>query len=81
MESVAEEFGSNAIGVLLTGMGQDGMNGMKSIKGNLGRTIAQNEETCSVYGMPRSAVEIKVVDKIVPLNRISREIIRMLKRK
>jgi two-component system chemotaxis response regulator CheB len=79
MESVAKQFGPNAIGILMTGMGTDGANGMKAIKNSKGKTIAQNEKTCSVYGMPKAAIGLKVVDKIVPLNRIAQELIRMLK--
>lgn len=79
MESVAKHYGPNAIGVIMTGMGQDGANGMKAIKERLGRTIAQNEKTCAVYGMPKAAIDMRVVDSVVPLNRISQEIIKMLK--
>jgi two-component system chemotaxis response regulator CheB len=79
MESVAKHYGQNVIGVLMTGMGQDGAKGLKAIKDRCGRTIAQNEKTCAVFGMPKVAIEMKVVDKIVPLNKISQEIIRLLK--
>jgi two-component system chemotaxis response regulator CheB len=79
MESVAKHYGQNVIGVIMTGMGQDGAKGLKAIKDRCGRTIAQNEKTCAVFGMPKVAIEMKVVDKIVPLNKISQEIIRLLK--
>lgn len=56
--------------VLLTGMGSDGARGMQNLKAAGGFNLAQNEETCVVYGMPRAAVELGVVDKILPLDRI-----------
>lgn len=70
MESVAEVYGAKSIGVILTGMGKDGCEGMKAIYGSGGYTIAQSQETCVVYGMPRAAVEEKCVRHIVPLNEI-----------
>ena len=70
MLSVAEVYGSRAIGVVLTGMGKDGMDGAKAIYDKGGYTIAQSKETCAVYGMPRAAVEIGAIKKIVPLNEI-----------
>lgn len=66
------------IGVILTGMGGDGSNGMVLIKENKGKTIAQNEETCIVFGMPKVAIEKKAVDKVVPLKHIAMEIMKML---
>jgi two-component system chemotaxis response regulator CheB len=79
MESVAKHHGSNAIGVLMTGMGQDGAQGMKSIKDRTGQTIAQNEDSCTVFGMPKAAIDLKVVDRVVPLKEIANEIIKILK--
>ena len=70
MLSVAEVYGAKSIGVILTGMGKDGMEGMKAIYESGGYTIAQNKESCVVYGMPRAAVEEKCVRQIVPLNEI-----------
>lgn len=70
MLSVAEVYGARAIGVVLTGMGKDGMDGVKAIHDKGGYTIAQSQETCAVYGMPRAAVEIGAIKKIVPLNEI-----------
>ncbi len=75
MISVAEIFPGRALGVILTGMGNDGEKGMRAIKAGGGRTIAQNEETCVVYGMSRAAVEAKVVDRVVPLLEVVGEII------
>ena len=75
MLSVAEIFPGRALGVILTGMGNDGEKGMRAIKESGGRTIAQNEETCVVYGMARAAVEARVVDRVVPLLEVVGEII------
>ena len=70
MQSVAEVYGEKSIGVILTGMGKDGCEGMKAIYEAGGYTIAQSQESCVVYGMPRAAVEEKCVRQIVPLNEI-----------
>ena len=66
-----DESGSRAIGVLLTGMGKDGAQGLKSIKAKGGYTIAQSEKTCVVYGMPKEAVEIDAVNKVVNIDEIA----------
>jgi two-component system chemotaxis response regulator CheB len=60
--------GKNALAVLLTGMGRDGAAGMKKLKMAGAATLAQNEETCVVYGMPRAAVELGAVDRVLPLD-------------
>lgn len=70
MLSVAEVFGDRAIGVILTGMGKDGAEGMKLIKEKGGYTIAQNQETCIVYGMPKEVVDNGNALAIVPINEI-----------
>lgn len=57
-KSAAERFGKNMIGILLSGMGRDGASGMKQIDDGGGITIAQNEESCVVFGMPRAAIEL-----------------------
>ncbi len=75
MRTIAEVYGSEAIGVVLTGMGRDGASGIKAIKENGGRTIAQNEETCTVFGMPKVAIQEGGVDKILPLSKIPEQII------
>jgi two-component system chemotaxis response regulator CheB len=78
MESVADAFSGRAVGVILTGMGHDGRDGMQAIKKAHGRTIAQDEATCVVYGMPKAVVESGTADKIVPLGKIAGEIANMV---
>lgn len=63
--------GSAALVVLMTGMGDDGARGMKNLHDVGAFTVAQNEETCTVYGMPRMAVEMGAADRVVPLDRIA----------
>lgn len=79
--SAAACAGENALGVILTGMGSDGAQGMKKLKEAGAETIAQNEKTCVVYGMPRAAVELGVVDHVLPLDVIPDAIVRSLERK
>jgi two-component system chemotaxis response regulator CheB len=74
MQSVAKVYGENSIGVILTGMGNDGVAGMNAIKDTRGATIAQDEETSLVFGMPRMAIESGCVDSIVPLAIVADEI-------
>lgn len=70
MQTAAKVFGSQTIGVLLTGMGRDGAVGMQSIRRAGGYTIAQNEASSSIYGMPRAAVELDAVDEVLPPDKI-----------
>lgn len=79
MVSAAETFGAKTLGVLLTGMGRDGAEGMARIKERQGQTIAEDESTCVVYGMPRAAAEAGAADHVLPLPRIPGEIVRILK--
>jgi two-component system chemotaxis response regulator CheB len=65
MQSAAEVYGSRTIGVLLTGMGRDGAIGLQSIHRAGGYTIAQDAASCTIYGMPRAAVELGVVDRVL----------------
>ena len=65
--SVAQEFALTAVGVLMTGMGEDGAEGLGAIKSAGGMTIAQSEETCVVSGMPRAAISKGYAMKILPL--------------
>ena len=69
--SAARYAGPNAIGVIMTGMGDDGARGMLEMHERGAWTIAQNEETCAVYGMPKQAVALGAVDKILPLDQIA----------
>lgn len=75
MTSIADLYPGRALGVILTGMGNDGEKGMRAIKATGGRTIAQNEETCIVYGMSRVVIEGSLADKVVPLSEVAGEII------
>ncbi len=74
MQSAAELFGKRVLGVLLTGMGDDGRIGMGAIKAANGRAIAESEETAIVFGMPGEAVRAGAVDQVVPLDKIARRI-------
>lgn len=74
MTSAARTFGPAVVGVLMTGMGRDGAAGMAEIKRAGGRTIAEAESTCVVFGMPRAAIEAGAVDRVVPLYQIAAEI-------
>jgi two-component system chemotaxis response regulator CheB len=74
--SAAEAAGSRLVAALLTGMGSDGALGMQTIKAAGGTTIAEHEDTCVVYGMPRAAVQLGVVDRILPLDQIPAGIVR-----
>lgn len=76
--STAKYAGANAIGVILTGMGADGAEGLLEMKQMGANTIAQNEKSCVVYGMPKEAVKMGAVDKIVHLDHIADEIVRMV---
>ena len=70
-QSAAYRFGSHVVGVLLTGMGEDGVEGMVTIAEQGGITIAQNEESCAVFGMPHRAIEVKAASHILPLQDIA----------
>jgi two-component system chemotaxis response regulator CheB len=75
MASTAKAYGANVLGVVLTGMGSDGVEGLRAIREAGGRTLAESEESCVIYGMPKAAVEAGVVDLSVPLRRIADEIL------
>ncbi|PKM96110.1 MAG: chemotaxis response regulator protein-glutamate methylesterase [Firmicutes bacterium HGW-Firmicutes-1] len=77
MNSVAEISTRKLIGVIMTGMGSDGMEGMQEVKSRQKmHIIAQNEETCVVYGMPKSVVEKGIADEVVPLEKIAESILK-----
>jgi len=77
-KSVARYAGRNAVGVIMTGMGSDGAEGLREMKDNGASTIAQNEASCVVFGMPKVAIELGAVDKIVSLDKIPEQILRMI---
>ncbi|ASD62450.1 protein-glutamate methylesterase/protein-glutamine glutaminase [Bdellovibrio bacteriovorus] len=78
MKSVAKYVGKNAMGVVLTGMGKDGAEGLLEMKNAGAYTVAQNEETCVVYGMPAAAVALGAADKVLPLDRIAGDLLKQL---
>jgi len=78
LSSVAEAFGHRAIGVILTGMGNDGVEGLKTIRQRGGTTIAQDQGTCAVFGMPRAAIEADLVDAVLPPEGIADKIARLV---
>jgi len=78
MESAAQVFGARTIGVLLSGMGSDGAMGLGMIRDAGGETIAQNEETCLVFGMPKAAIERKLVSEVLPLDKIAEAVVAKL---
>jgi two-component system chemotaxis response regulator CheB len=75
--SVAEQCANTAIAVILTGMGMDGANGLKAIQETGAKTIAQDEKSSVVWGMPRAAVELNAADDILPLNKIGQRLIEL----
>ncbi len=75
MASVAEYFPGRALGVILTGLGTDGLLGLTALKKTGGRIFAQNEETCVVYGMPKAVIEAGIADKVLALEEMAGEII------
>ncbi|SDC00541.1 response regulator receiver modulated CheB methylesterase [Variovorax sp. CF079] len=78
-DSAARHAGKNAIGMILTGMGKDGAEGLLRMKRAGAHTLAQDEASCVVYGMPREAVALGAVDEVSPLNEISRRVLAHLR--
>jgi len=76
--SVAKSAGSNAVGVILTGMGADGAKGMKNMKNMGSKNIAQDEKTCVVFGMPKVAIELGGVDAVLPLDKIAQKALQFI---
>jgi two-component system chemotaxis response regulator CheB len=74
--SAARYAGKNAIAVIMTGMGDDGARGMLEMKEAGASTIAQDEETCVVFGMPKKAIDLGAVDRILPLAAIAGGVLR-----
>src|SRR3989338_2051502 len=79
LKSVAEVYGKAAVGVILTGMGKDGAEGMMAIKKKHGATIAQDEESSLIFGMPKAAIEMEPVNQVLPLEMIHEAILRCLR--
>lgn len=77
-QSVAEKAGADAIGILLTGMGKDGAEGLLQMRKTGARTMGQDEATSVVYGMPKVAYELGAVEKRLPLQEIPRELLKLL---
>lgn len=77
MLSAADQFGEKAMGVILTGMGNDGQHGISAIYHAGGYTIGEDESTCTVYGMPRACAEAQVLHNVLPLDAIPSEILRV----
>ncbi len=78
LSSVAASFGRRAVGVVLTGMGKDGAQGLKDIRDAGGRTLAQDEATSAVYGMPKEAVTLGAAERVLPLDDIAPSLIRLV---
>jgi len=79
LESAADAFGRSTVAVILTGMGADGTEGARRVKAAGGCVLAEAEETCVVYGMPRSVVEAGIVDAQVPLDEVPAAITRAVR--
>jgi two-component system, chemotaxis family, protein-glutamate methylesterase/glutaminase len=77
--SVAENCGNRALGIILTGMGHDGANGLLEMRKKGDKTIGQDEDSCIVYGMPKAAYELGAVERQASLNDIPKEILNVLK--
>lgn len=76
--SVAKYAGANAVGVIMTGMGDDGASGLLKMKEAGAKTLAQDEESCVVFGMPKEAIKLGATDTVVPLNKITSTILSSL---
>ncbi len=71
MQEAARVFGARAVGVLLTGMGSDGAQGLLAIRKAGGQTMVQDQSTCTIYGMPRAAIELGAAQKVLPVEEIA----------
>jgi two-component system chemotaxis response regulator CheB len=77
-DSMAQYVGKNAIGILLTGMGRDGATGMLRMRNAGAYTIAQDEQSCVVFGMPKEAIDIGAACKVLPLEHITADVLKNL---
>ena len=77
MNSAVNAFKGPLLGVILTGMGKDGLEGLKAIKKKGGSVVAQDEDTCVVYGMPKAAVDEGVADAVLPLEQIPGALVKL----
>lgn len=77
-KSTAQYAGPNSIGAILTGMGVDGAEGLLKMKQSGAKTIAQDEKSCVVFGMPKEAIKMGAADTVLPLDRIAEEMVRMV---
>jgi two-component system, chemotaxis family, protein-glutamate methylesterase/glutaminase len=77
-KSVAQTAGRNAVGVILTGMGKDGASGLLEMRRNKAKTIAQDENSCVVFGMPKEAINLGAADYVLPLNNIPEKVIHLI---
>ncbi len=76
--SVARFAGRNALGIILTGMGEDGARGLKEMREHGALTLAQDEASCVIFGMPKRAIDLAAVDRVLPLGQIPRQILEAL---
>jgi len=76
--SVADYAGSNAVGAILTGMGSDGAGGLLKMKEAGARTVAQDEKSCVVFGMPKEAIKLGAAEKVVPLTNVTKTVLEMI---
>ncbi|ATW28606.1 hypothetical protein DCMF_13815 [Candidatus Formimonas warabiya] len=76
ISSVADVYGEQALGVILTGMGNDGLKGLSALKRKGGRVVAEAESSCVVFGMPKAAIEAGIVDQVVDLSIMGETIVK-----
>jgi two-component system chemotaxis response regulator CheB len=75
MASAADTCGAATLGVVLTGMGKDGTEGVRAIKQRRGQCLAESEESAVIFGMPQEAIRSGAIDKVLPLGRMAEEIV------
>lgn len=73
--SVARAAGGNALGIIMAGMGDDGVRGLKEMRGAGAQTLAQDEDSCVVFGMPKEALKLGAVERVLPLCEIPAAIV------